>query len=180
MIGAMHPWHDVPVDEAAIERGFPVVIEVPRGSVNKYELDKDTGLLRLHRVLHSAVHYPADYGFLPRSLSPDGDALDVLVLSQAPVHPLTLLEARAIGMFRMFDGGAADEKILAVSLGDPAWRDTAHHDELPSHIARQILRFFRDYKVLENKEVRVEEMLGPDAALLVIREALAAYRERDA
>src|ERR1051325_8299581 len=99
----MHPWHDIPIDEAGIEKGFPVVVEVPMGSKNKYELDKETGVLRLDRVLYSAVYYPANYGFIPRTYCEDGDPLDALVLGQAPVHPLTIVEARAIGLMRMRD-----------------------------------------------------------------------------
>lgn len=172
----MHPWHDIDVDEARIAEEFPVVIEVPRGSVNKYELDKTTGMLRLDRVLYSAVHYPADYGFLPRTLCGDGDALDVLVLSQEPVHPLTIVRARAIGMFRMRDEAGDDDKIVAVSLGDPAWNHVRHHDEAAPHVMKQVLRFFLDYKTLEHKEVVVDEMLGPEPAVEAIREALAMYR----
>lgn len=171
----MHPWHDVSVCPTRIADEFPAVIEVPRGSVNKYELDKTTGLLRLDRVLHSAVHYPADYGFVPRTLCEDGDALDVLVLSQEPVHPLTIVRSRAIGMFRMRDEAGADDKLLAVSLGDPAWKHVRHHEELPAHITEQILRFFQDYKVLENKEVAVDRMLGPEDAVVALRKSLDAY-----
>ncbi len=112
----MHPWHDVYVDEQLIEREFPVVIEVPRGSKNKYELDKETGILRLDRVLYSAVHYPANYGFIPRTFCDDGDPLDVLVLGQEPVDPLTIVEARAIGVMRMRDEKGLDDKILAVCV----------------------------------------------------------------
>ncbi|MCA8956217.1 MAG: inorganic diphosphatase [Planctomycetes bacterium] len=171
----VHPWHDIPVDPDRVAEEFPAVIEVPRGSVNKYELDKATGLLRLDRVLHSAVHYPADYGFVPRTLCEDGDAIDVLVLSQGPVHPLTIVRARPIGMFRMRDEAGADDKILAISLGDPAWRHVRHHCELPEHITNQILRFFADYKALEHKEVVVERMLGPEEAVRAVRGSLEAY-----
>lgn len=172
----MHPWHDVPVDADQLEDGFPSVIEIPRGSVNKYELDKDTGLLRLDRVLHSAVHYPADYGFIPQTLCEDGDALDVLVIAQEPVHPLTLVPARAIGMFRMTDDGASDDKIVAVSVGDPSVNRITHHEQLPGHLAQQILRFFQDYTALEKaKTVAVEHMLGPEDAMRTVREALEMY-----
>ncbi len=117
----MHPWHDCYVDDALIEAAFPVIIEVPNGSKNKYELDKETGLLRLDRVLYSAVHYPADYGFIPRTFCDDGDPLDALVLGQEPVHPLTIVEARAIGVMRMRDEKGIDDKIVAVSVRDPAF-----------------------------------------------------------
>ncbi len=117
---AMHAWHDVYVDDHLVATAFPVVIEVPMGSKNKYELDKETGLLRLDRVLYSAVHYPANYGFIPRTYCEDGDPLDVLVLGQEPVTPLTLMEARAIGVMRMRDEKGLDDKIIAVSVKDPA------------------------------------------------------------
>lgn len=178
MLAAMHPWHDVAVDEAALAERFPVVIEVPRGSVNKYELDKATGLLRLDRVLHSAVHYPADYGFVPRTLGDDGDALDALVLGQEPVVPLTIVEARPIGVFRMRDEAGNDDKVVAVSVHDPAFRTFRHHRELPVHVFAQIRRFFQDYKVLEHKLVEVDELRGPEEAVGVLAAALNAYRAR--
>src|SRR5213593_2896742 len=128
----MHPWHDIPVDEKAIEKSFPVVVEIPKGSTNKYELDKDTGLLRLDRVLYSAVYYPADYGFIPRTYCDDGDPLDVLVLGQEPVYPLTIVQARAIGVMRMRDEKGIDDKIVAVSVRDPAHADYSNKDQLPS------------------------------------------------
>src|SRR5687767_10881772 len=110
----MHPWHDIPLPED-IEEAIPSIIEIPKGSKNKYELDKDFGLLRVDRVLFSAVHYPANYGFIPRTYCDDGDPLDILVLGQEPVHPLTLVEARAIGVMRMRDEKGLDDKIVAVS-----------------------------------------------------------------
>lgn len=171
----MHPWHDVPLDESTVADGFPVVIEVPRGSTNKYELDKETGMLRLDRVLHSAVHYPADYGFIPRTLCDDGDPLDVLVLCQEPVVPMALVRARAIGMFRMRDEAGEDDKVVAVSLGDPAFRDYGSHVELPAHVMAQIQRFFQDYKVLEHKQVAVDKLLGPEEAVQVILQAAKMY-----
>ena len=174
----MHPWHDPLVDEAHIAEAFPVVIEIPRGSVNKYELDKSTGLLRLDRVLYSAVHYPADYGFIPRTYCADGDPLDVLVLGQEPVHPLTIVEARAVGVMRMRDEKGLDDKIVAVSVRDPSYAGYRDKSQLPPHVLRQVRRFFEDYKVLEDKEVVVEDLLGPDDAIAVIRDALAQYRAR--
>ena len=172
----MHPWHDTYVDEAVIGTGFPVVIEIPKGSKNKYELDKETGLLRLDRVLYSAVHYPADYGFIPRTFCDDGDPLDALVLSQEPVYPLTIIEARAIGVMRMRDDKGIDDKIIAVSVRDPAFADYTDASQLPSHLLREVKRFFQDYKVLENKQVIVDEPLGPAEAIRVINEALELYR----
>lgn len=173
---AMHPWHDSYVDDTVIDRGFPVVIEIPKGSKNKYELDKETGLLRLDRVLHSAVYYPADYGFIPRTYCDDGDPLDALVLSQEPVYPLTIVEARAVGVMRMRDEKGIDDKIVAVSIGDPAFSDYTDKAQLPSHVLREVRRFFEDYKVLEQKQVVVEDLLGPEDAVRIIREALELYR----
>jgi inorganic pyrophosphatase len=173
---ASHPWHDTYVDDAVIDRAFPVVIEIPKGSKNKYELDKETGLLRLDRVLYSAVYYPADYGFIPRTYCDDGDPLDALVLSQEPVYPLTIVEARAIGLMRMRDEKGLDDKIVAVSVRDPAFADYHDKAQLPAHVLREVRRFFEDYKALEHKQVVVEELLGPEEALRAIREALELYR----
>jgi inorganic pyrophosphatase len=173
----MHPWHDCYLDEASVERAFPVIIEVPMGSKNKYELDKDTGLLRLDRVLFSAVHYPANYGFIPRTFCDDGDPLDALVLGQEPVHPLTIVEARAIGVMQMRDEKGVDDKIVAVSTRDPAFADYTDKDQLPQHVLREIRRFFQDYKALEQKQVVVEDMLGPADALRVLRQSLTMYRQ---
>lgn len=172
----MHPWHDLYIDDESVAEGFPVVVEVPKGSKNKYELDKKTGLLRLDRVLYSAVHYPADYGFVPRTFCDDGDPLDVLVLSQEPVHPLVIVEAKVIGLMRMRDEKGLDDKLIAVSLHDPAYNEYSHHQQLPSHTLRQIRRFFEDYKTLERKQVEVDQLEGPEEAMRVLREALRLYR----
>jgi inorganic pyrophosphatase len=173
----MHPWHDCYLDERSVERAFPVVIEVPKGSKNKYEMDKETGLMRLDRVLFSAVHYPANYGFIPRTFCDDGDPLDALVLCQEPVHPLTLMDARAIGVMRMRDEKGIDDKIVAVSVRDPNFSDYTHKSQLPNHVLLQVRRFFEDYKALEDKQVIVEDMLGPDEAIVIIRDALEFYRK---
>lgn len=173
----MHPWHDTPIDDARIATSFPAIIEIPKGSTNKYELDKETGLLRLDRALYSAVHYPADYGFIPRTFCDDGDPLDVLVLGQEPVYPLTMVEARAIGVMRMRDDKGIDDKIIAISVRDPAFADYTDHSQLPAHVFRQIRRFFEDYKVLERKQVVIEDLLGSAEALNIIRDALEMYRK---
>lgn len=173
----MNPWHDVYVDDHLVANEFPVVIEVPQGSKNKYELDKSSGLLRLDRVLYSAVHYPANYGFIPRTYCDDGDPLDVLVLGQEPVVPLAIVEARAIAVLRMRDEKGIDDKIIAVSTQDPSVNEYHTYTELPGHILREVGRFFQDYKALEHKEVIVEDPLGPDEAMETIQEALALYRK---
>ncbi len=174
----MHPWHDAYLDDTSIETSFPAIIEIPKGSKNKYEMDKDTGLLRLDRVLHSAVHYPADYGFIPRTYCDDGDPLDVLVISQEPVFPMTIVEARAIGVMRMRDEKGIDDKVIAVSVNDPAVSHYRDKDQLPPHELRQLQRFFEEYKALEhNAEVVVEEMLGPGDAVRILRQSLELYRQ---
>jgi inorganic pyrophosphatase len=173
----MHPWHDCYLDERSVERGFPVIVEVPKGSKNKCELDKETGLLRLDRVLFSAVYYPANYGFIPRTFCDDGDPLDALVLGQEPLHPLSLVEARAIGVMRMRDEKGLDDKIIAVSTKDPAFNDYTDHRQLPQHLLREMTRFFEDYKVLEHKQVVIEDILGPADALKYIREAIDLYQQ---
>jgi len=172
----MHPWHDTIVNDESVATSFPVVIEIPKGSKNKYELDKETGLLKLDRVLYSAVHYPADYGFIPRTYCGDGDPLDALVLSQEPVYPLTIVQARAIGVMQMRDEKGEDDKIIAVSIYDPAFADFTDKVQLPQHLLRELKRFFQDYKTLENKQVIIEDLLGPSEAVTIIRDALEMYR----
>jgi len=173
----MHPWHDTPVDETAIAISFPVIVEIPKGSTNKYELDKATGLLKLDRVLYSSVHYPADYGFIPRTYCGDGDPLDVLVLGQEPVYPLTIVDARAVGVMRMRDEKGTDDKIVAVSVGDPWFAGYRDKADLPPHVLRQVRRFFEDYKILEHKQVVVEDFMGPADAIRIVLESLDLYRK---
>jgi inorganic pyrophosphatase len=160
-----------------ISTGFPVIVEIPKGSTNKYELDKDTGLLRLDRVLYSAVYYPADYGFIPRTFCGDGDPLDALVLGQEPVYPLTIVEARAVGVMRMRDEKGVDDKIVAVSVRDPSFEGYTDKAQLPPHVLRQLRRFFEDYKTLEHKQVVIEDLLGPEDAVRIIREGMEMYRQ---
>ena len=174
-----HPWHDVPLpdDPAA---WFPAYIEIPKGSKVKYELDKATGLLMVNRVLYSAVVYPANYGFIPRTYCPDGDPLDVLVLGQEEVAPGVLLRARAIGVMPMRDEKGQDDKIIAVHQDDPEYVSYRDIRDLPQHRLRELQRFFLDYKVLEGAEVEVEAPNGYEQALPVIREAIALYqREKE-
>ena len=171
-----HPWHDVPIGEDAPET-FTAVIEISRGSKVKYELDKPTGLLRVDRVLYSSVIYPANYGFIPQTYGDDNDPLDVLVLMQEPVLPLSLLTVRPIGMMHMVDQGQADEKIICVHLEDPAFNGYYHIWELPDHRLREVRRFFLDYKLLEEKEVEVQDFEGPDRARAVVRKSMKRYIE---
>jgi inorganic pyrophosphatase len=170
----MHPVHDIelPADLTAY---IPSVIEIPRGSRLKYEVDKPTGLLRLDRVLYSAVHYPANYGFIPRTHGDDGDPIDILVLMQEPVEPLTIVRARALGGLRMVDDMGGDDKIVAVCIDDPAVAHYTDLSELPPHLMRELDRFFRDYKLLEGKLSEVGEKYGKAEAFKVIQSARDAY-----
>jgi inorganic pyrophosphatase len=169
-----HAWHDVTPGEH-LPSEFLTVIEIPMGSSVKYELDKETGLLRLDRILYSAVFYPANYGFIPQTLAEDDDPLDVLVLCQEPVAPLTLVKARAIGLMTMIDSGKKDHKILAVALDDPEYNGFREATELPGHRLAMLRRFFQDYKKLEGKAVDVDEFQPAKATHSIIEEALTRY-----
>jgi inorganic pyrophosphatase len=169
-----HAWHDVTPGEH-LPNEFTTVIEIPMGSSVKYELDKETGMLKLDRILYSAVYYPANYGFIPQTLAEDDDPLDVLVLCQEAVAPLTLVKARAIGLMTMIDGGKKDHKILAVAVYDPEYNGFRDANELPVHRLTMLRRFFQDYKMLEGKAVEVDEMQPASAALPIIEESLARY-----
>ncbi len=170
----MHAWHDVTPGEGLPVR-FTAVVEIPMGSSVKYELDKETGMLRLDRILYSAVYYPANYGFIPQTLAEDDDPLDVLVLCQEAVAPLTLVTARAIGLMTMVDSGKKDHKVLAVAVDDPEYNGFAEAAELPGHRLTMLRRFFQDYKTLEGKAVEVDDLQPSAAAVPVIEDALARY-----
>lgn len=169
-----HPWHDVEIGNL-IPGEFPAVIEIPKGSKVKYELDKETGLLRVDRVLYSSVIYPANYGFIPQTLGDDHDPLDVLVLMQEAVAPLSILRVRPIGVMIMVDQGENDEKIICVHLDDPEYRAIRHINELQPHRMVEVQRFFEDYKRLEQKDVKVEEFLGPEEAQQAVTHAVQLY-----
>ena len=172
----MHPWHDVsPGTE--LPRDFQALIEIPLGSNVKYELDKPSGLLRVDRIIHSAVFYPANYGFIPQTYAEDNDPLDVLVLCQEPVQPLALIKARAIGLMTMIDSGAVDDKIIAVATNDPEFSSYLEARDLPPHRLLVLKRFFQDYKQLEGKQVQVEDFRPAYAAIAAIEKALARYQE---
>lgn len=173
----MNPWHDVELGDH-IEQHFRCIIEIPKGSKVKYELDKRTGLLWLDRVLHSAVHYPANDGFLPQTYCDDGDPLDVLVLGQEPVVPLCLLRAKAIGAITMSDEKGRDDKIIAIHADDPEYAHYRDICELPPHRLKEMQRFFLDYKALENKTVDIDHIRGRVDAENVIRDAVRLYLER--
>jgi inorganic pyrophosphatase len=171
----LHPWHDVSPGKE-LPRDFQAVIEIPLGSNVKYELDKPTGLLKVDRIIHSAVYYPANYGFIPQTYAEDNDPLDVLVLCQEAVQPLALIKARAIGLMTMIDGGASDDKVIAVATNDPEFNHYVEANELPSHRLLVLKRFFQDYKQLEGKQVQVEDIRPAYAAINVIEKSLANYQ----
>jgi inorganic pyrophosphatase len=174
---AFHPWHEVELPRY-VEQAIPAIIEIPTGSKVKYELDKATGLLRVDRILFSAVHYPANYGFVPRTYCDDGDPLDILVYCQEQIVPLAIMQAKVIGVMRMRDDKGEDDKLVAVSADDPEYADIADISEMPAHRMRELKRFFEDYKALEHKKVLVREPQGRAEALEVLRAAIKLY-ERD-
>jgi inorganic pyrophosphatase len=174
----MHPWHDVDPGARAPDM-LTAVIEVPKGSKTKYELDKTCGLIRVDRILFSSVQYPANYGFIPRTYCADHDPLDILVLGQDPIVPLAVVRAKPIGLMKMLDQGEADDKIVAVHADDPEYAHYESIRELPPHRMLEVQRFFEDYKKLENKLVVVEGFLDRADAHAVVRDALALYRARE-
>ena len=172
-----HAWHDISPGEG-LPQEFSVVIEIPFGSSVKYELDKKSGLIKLDRVLYSAVYYPANYGFIPQTLAEDDDPLDVLVLCQEAVAPLTLIHSRAIGLMTMIDGGKKDHKIIAVATQDPEFNSYRQADEMPDHRLSMLRRFFLDYKQLEGKAVEVDAIEPAERAYPIIDNALARYSQQ--
>ena len=172
----MNIWHDMDPKQIT-PKNFTAVIEISKGSRCKYELDKHTGLLRLDRVLYTSTHYPASYGFIPRTFADDGDPLDVLVLCNEPIQPLTLVQVYPIGVMRMLDDGHIDDKIIAVPFTDPNYNSYHSIDELPAHIFDEIMHFFKVYKQLENKQTAVKELYDRKEAEEIIRMCIEQYNE---
>ena len=173
----MHPWHDLPTYADPGAAICHAVVEVPKGSKVKYELDKRTGLLRVDRILYSSVIYPANYGFVPRTYCYDGDPLDVLVLNSEPVQAMSVLRARIIGLMRMADDGKQDDKLIAAHVDDPAFADYHELNQLPHHVERQIQRFFEDYKALEGKSVVVDDFFSATDAVAILVAAEKLYEQ---
>lgn len=171
-----NPWHNVSAGENLpnIVNG---IIEIPKGTRAKYELDKESGLLRLDRVLYSSVYYPANYGFIPQTYCDDKDPLDILILTQIDVVPLCIVPAKIIGVMRMLDNGEADDKIIAVGAGDPSINHINDIAELPQHFISELRNFFEDYKKLENKTVVVEEFLNRNTAIEILQDSFKMYKE---
>lgn len=169
-------WHDIDPHRITPE-DFIAVIEIPKGSKKKYELDKETGLIILDRILYTSTHYPCNYGFIPRTYGDDGDPLDVLVLCSEEIEPLSLVRCYPIGVIRMKDNGKLDEKIIAIPFNDPNYN--TYHDitDLPAHVFQEMQHFFSVYKTLENKETVVDEAQGRDDAVDVIRACIVHYRD---
>ncbi len=173
----LHPWHgahygyEVPVTVIAL-------IEIPQGSRTKYEIDKPTGLLKLDRVIYSSFHYPVNYGFIPQTLGHDGDPLDILVLCSQAIQPLCLVEANVIGNMQMIDTGELDDKIIAVAAKDPSVNHIKEVDELPKHFITELRNYFEQYKVLENKEVQIENFQNKEEAYKVINESIDLYKQK--
>ena len=172
----MNIWHDIS-KERITEQQFEVLVEISKGSKAKYELDKETGLLRLDRILYTSTVYPANYGFIPRTLAADGDPLDVLVLCNEPIFPMTLVTCKPIGVINMVDGGDKDEKIIAVPVNDPTFNNYYDVHELPAHIFEEMMHFFEVYKKLEHKITTVENICHTHTAVDIVRECIKAYDE---
>lgn len=173
----MNIWHDINPAKITPEK-FTAVIEISKGSKSKYELDKETGMLKLDRVLYTATHYPANYGFIPRTYADDGDPLDVLVLCSEHIYPMTLVECYPIGMITMIDSGSNDEKIIAIPVNDPKYNNYTDITELPAHIFEEMKHFFSVYKTLESKETVVEDVKGKESALEIISQTIEAYNAK--
>ena len=174
----MNLWHDIRPGRMSPE-DFLAVIEIEKGSKNKYELDKETGALRLDRILYTSTHYPANYGFIPRTYADDGDPLDVLVLCSESIRPLSLVRVYPVGYITMRDGGAMDEKVLAIPFGDPVYNEYRELKELPSHLSDEISHFFSIYKHLEpDTNAEVDSVHGRKEAVELIRRAFDAYVEK--
>jgi inorganic pyrophosphatase len=175
MITVNHPWHGASFGDKA-PRIVNAVIEIPQGSRSKYEVDKETGLLRLDRVIYSSFHYPINYGFIPQTLGQDGDPLDILVLCSQSIQSLCLVETAVIGNMQMIDSGTMDDKIIAVASKDPSVNHFTQIEDLSPHFLLELRNFFEQYKVLENKKVEIDNFQDKPTAFRVIDEAISYYR----
>jgi inorganic pyrophosphatase len=174
-----HPWHGIDPGKEA-PRVIYSIIEIPKGSKGKYEMDKESGLLRLDRVLFSSVHYPANYGFIPQTYCDDHDPLDILVICSIDVFPMCIIEAKVIGAMEMVDGDERDDKIIAVAKNDMSVNYINDISELPPHTLVELKRFFEDYKMLEHKDVIVEQFMNREKAFKIVEESMKLYQEKKA
>lgn len=177
MATSFNPWHQVSFGDKVPEL-VNGIIEIPKGTRAKYELDKESGLLRLDRVLYSSVYYPANYGFIPQTYCDDKDPLDILIFSQIDVVPMCIVEAKVIGVMRMLDGNEADDKIIAVAAGDPSVNHVDDITKLAGYYKSEMRNFFEDYKKLENKKVVVEDILGRDTAMSILMDSIQMYKDK--
>lgn len=173
----MNIWHDIEEDRVKKD-DFVGVVEIPKGCNNKYELDKKTGLLKLDRILYTATHYPANYGFIPRTYAGDNDPLDVLILCQEAIYPLTLVECYPIGALRMIDNNEEDEKIIAIAKHDPFLNTYKEISEIPAQVSEEIKHFFEVYKQLEGKQTTVDKIMGREEAEQIIEKCMGNYKEK--
>jgi len=176
-INVLHPWHGASYGESAPEK-VNALIEITQGSRTKYEIDKETGLLKLDRVIYSSFHYPVNYGFIPQTLGEDGDPLDILVLCSQPIQPLCLVQATVIGNMQMIDSGEKDDKIIAVATKDPSVNHISSIGEMPPHFINELRNYFEQYKVLENKQVQIEEFQTKEIAYRIIEASISLYRKK--
>jgi len=172
----MNIWHDINAKRITPE-GFSAVIEISKGSKLKYELDKETGMLRLDRILYTSTHYPANYGFIPRTYAEDNDPLDVLVICSEPISSMTLVDVYPIGVINMIDSGSPDEKIIAIPYSDPNYNMYKSVFDLPEHIFNEMSHFFKVYKQLENLETDVDDLRGPEEAKAIIKQCIERYEK---
>ncbi|MFL5740556.1 MAG: inorganic diphosphatase [Flavisolibacter sp.] len=176
-INVLHPWHGASYGKKAPEV-VNAMIEIPQGSRTKYEIDKETGLLKLDRVIYSSFHYPVNYGFIPQTLGHDNDPLDILVLCSQSIQPLCLVQATVIGNMQMIDSGEKDDKIIAVATKDPSVNHISSIGEMPKHFIAELRNYFEQYKVLENKQVIIEDFQEKEIAYQIIDEAINFYKQK--
>jgi inorganic pyrophosphatase len=176
MLTVLHPWHGVSYGDGA-PRIVTAVIEISQGSRCKYEIDKESGLLKLDRVIYSSIYYPVNYGFIPQTLGQDGDPLDILVFCSQSIQPLCLVEANVVGNMQMVDQGQVDDKIIAVASKDPSVNHYKNIKELPQHFLLELKNYFEQYKVLENKKVEIDNFQDKEAALKIINDSIDYYKE---
>ena len=172
----MNIWHNINPKRIS-SNDFVAVVEIEKGSKNKYELDKETGLLKLDRILYTSTHYPANYGFIPRTYADDLDPLDVLILCSESIHPMTMVQCYPIGVISMIDNGRFDEKIIAIPFEDPTYNTYTDISQIPPHIFDEMKHFFKVYKELEGKETAVNEINGAETAIEIIKNAIDSYIE---
>lgn len=172
----LHPWHEVSVGKQPPQH-VNALIEIPRGSKAKYEIDKESGLLKLDRVIYASMYYPLNYGFIPQTLGEDHDPLDIVVLTQVSVVPLCIIPSKVIGVMQMIDRGEADDKIIAVAEQDPSVSNINDVDDLPQYLRDELQHFFENYKTLENKKVVIDKFLSKDKAYEIINDSIKYYRQ---